>query len=208
MQVLTAQGAETNAAAQAVQAGEADIFTLWLSCRRYVLRQARRLHRAFDGGRGVELEDLEQAGFLALERAVQTWKPDSGAFSTWLTLHLKSEFLAVYRMRTERERKDPLNSAVSLDLPPAGAEVEDNCALRDVIPDAAAERAFENAERDELREAVRRIVAALPEDQQDAITGEFWHGRTADPGIRRAAFKTLRKPENREKLQAYRTILG
>lgn len=198
---VTQQSAETNAAARAVQDGKEDILVLWLACRQYVMQQARRWYRAFEGRRGVSLEDLEQAGFLALAKAVETWKPESSAFSTWLTFHLKSAFAAAYRVRTNHELKDPLNDATSLDVPPAGAD--EDCILRDIIPDVAAARAFEAVEQQELCEAVQNALAKLPEEQQAAIYGEFWQGKTADPDIRRAAFRALRNPAISRPLRNY-----
>lgn len=198
---VTQQSTETNAAARAVQDGKEDILVLWLACRQYVMQQARRWYRAFEGRRGVALEDLEQAGFLALAKAVETWKPESSAFSTWLTFHLKSAFAAAYRVRTNHELKDPLNDATSLDVPPAGAD--EDCILRDIIPDVAAARAFEAVEQQELCEAVQSALAKLPEEQQAAIYGEFWQSKTADPAIRRAAFRALRSPAISRPLQNY-----
>lgn len=198
---VTQQSTETNAAARAVQDGKEDILVLWLACRQYVMQQARRWYRAFEGRRGVALEDLEQAGFLALAKAVETWKPESSAFSTWLTFHLKSAFAAAYRVRTNHELKDPLNDATSLDVPPAGAD--EDCILRDIIPDVAAARAFEAVERQELCEAVQSALAKLPEEQQAAIYGEFWQSKTADPAIRRAAFRALRSPAISRPLRNY-----
>ncbi len=198
---VTQQSTETNAAARAVQDGKEDILVLWLACRQYVMQQARRWYRAFEGRRGVALEDLEQAGFLALAKAVETWKPESSAFSTWLTFHLKSAFAAAYRVRTNHELKDPLNDATSLDVPPAGAD--EDCILRDIIPDVAAARAFEAVEQQELREAVQSALAKLPEQQQAAIYGEFWQSKTADPAIRRAAFRALRSPAISRPLRNY-----
>lgn len=198
---VTQQSAETNAAARAVRDGKEDILVLWLACRQYVMQQARRWYRAFEGRRGVALEDLEQEGFLALAKAVETWKPESSAFSTWLTFHLKSAFAAAYRVRTNHELKDPLNDATSLDVPPAGAD--EDCILRDIIPDVAAARAFEAVEQQELCEAVQNALAKLPEEQQAAIYGEFWQGKTADPDIRRAAFRALRNPAISRPLRNY-----
>ena len=198
---VTQQSTETNAAARAVQDGKEDILLLWLACRQYVMQQARRWYRAFEGRRGVALEDLEQAGFLALAKAVETWKPESSAFSTWLTFHLKSAFAAAYRVRTNHELKDPLNDATSLDVPPAGAD--EDCILRDIIPDVAAARAFEAVEQQELREAVQSALAKLPEQQQAAIYGEFWQSKPADPAIRRAAFRALRSPAISRPLRNY-----
>lgn len=198
---VTQQSVETNAAARAVQDGKEDILVLWLACRQYVMRQARRWYRAFDGRRGVALEDLEQAGFLALAKAVETWKPESSAFSTWLTFHLKSAFAEAYRVRTNHELKDPLNDAASLDVPPAGTD--EDCILRDIIPDVAAARTFEAVEQQELCEAVQNALTKLPEEQQAAIYGEFWQSKTADPAIRRAAFRALRNPAISRPLRNY-----
>ena len=66
MQVLSTQGERTNDIARSVQNGDTDILVLWLACRRLVMQTARRWHRAFNGSRGVVLDDLEQVGFLAL----------------------------------------------------------------------------------------------------------------------------------------------
>lgn len=96
MQVLSTQGERTNDIARSVQNGDTDILVLWLACRRLVMQTARRWHRAFNGSRGVVLDDLEQVGFLALTKAAETWNPDSGAFSTWLTFQLKTAFAAAW----------------------------------------------------------------------------------------------------------------
>lgn len=201
MQVLSSQGERTNDIAQSVQCGETDILALWLACRRLVMQTARRWHRAFNGSRGIDLDDLEQVGFLALTKAAETWNPDSGAFSTWLTFQLKNSFSATYFMRTEKDRRDPLNNAVSLDMPPAGAD--EDVMLRDIIPDAAAELAFEDVEHKDLCSAVQSAVLSLPEDQRTAIIREFWYGQKPDPKTRSKAMKSLRRPSVSRALRTY-----
>lgn len=200
MQVLSSQGERTNDIAKSVQHGETDILALWLACRRLVMQTARRWHRAFNGSRGIDLDDLEQVGFLALTKAAETWNPDSGAFSTWLTFQLKNSFSAAYFMRTEKDRRDPLNDAVSLDMPPAGAD--EDVMLRDVIPDAA-ELAFEDVEHKDLCSAVQSAVLSLPEDQRTAIIREFWNGQKPDPKTRSKAMKSLRHPSISRTLRTY-----
>ena len=201
MQALSTQGERTNDIARSVQRGEMDILVLWLACRRYVMQAAQRWHRAFNGSRGIDLDDLEQVGFLALTKAAETWNPDGGAFSTWLTFQLKTAFAAAYFMRTERDRKDPLNDAASLDTPPAGAD--EDVMLRDVIPDAAAELAFEDVERKDLCSAVQSAVLSLPEDQRTAIIQEFWYGKKQDPKTRSKAMRSLRHPSISRALRTY-----
>lgn len=203
---VTQQSAETNAAARAVQDGKEDILVLWLACRQYVMQQARRWYRAFEGRRGVALEDLEQEGFLALAKAVETWKPESSAFSTWLTFHLKSAFAAAYRVRTNHERRDPLNNAISLDVPPAGAD--EDCLLRDIIPDAAAALAFEAVEQQELCEAVQAALQQLPNELRKALTDVFWYDKPVDARLRNTALKALRPPTVCQTLRTLRYRLG
>ena len=198
---VTQQSTETNAAARAVQDGKEDILVLWLACRQYVMQQARRWYRAFEGRRGVALEDLEQAGFLALAKAVETWKPESSAFSTWLTFHLKSAFAAAYRVHTNHELKDPLNDATSLDVPPAGAD--EDCILRDIIPDVAAARAFEAVEQQELADAVQESLQSLPENLREAMIDAFWYDKPVDAKLRTAALKALRHPTISRTLRTY-----
>ena len=115
--LATNLGEQANKIAVSVQSGDGDILTLWGMCRRYAMQQATRWLRAFESG-GVELDDLEQSAFIGLLKAVQTWKPKSGAFSTWYTIQLKGVFVEAYGMRTKRTREDPLNkSHLSLDTP-------------------------------------------------------------------------------------------
>ena len=201
MQVLSTQGERTNDIARSVQNRDTDILVLWLACRRLVMQTARRWHRAFNGSRGVVLDDLEQAGFLVLAKAVETWKPESSAFSTWLTFQLKTAFAAAYFMRTERDRKDPLDDAASLDTPPAGTD--EDVMLRDIIPDTAAELAFEDVEHKDLCSAVQSAVLSLPEDQRTAIIREFWYGQKPDPKTRNAALRALRHTTISRTLRTY-----
>ena len=201
MQGLSTQGERTNDIARSVQRGETDILVLWLTCRRLVMQTARRWYRAFNGSRGIDLDDLEQVGFLALTKAAETWNPDSGAFSTWLTFQVKNSFSEAYFMRTERDRKDPLNDAVPLDTPPAGTD--EDVMLRDIIPDAAAELAFEDVEHKDLCSAVQSAVHSLPEDQRTEIIREFWYGQKPDPKTRTAALRALRHPSVSRTLRTY-----
>ena len=178
-----------------------DILVLWLACRRLVMQTARRWHRAFNGSRGVVLDDLEQVGFLALTKAAETWNPDSGAFSTWLTFQLKTAFAAAYFMRTERDRKDPLNDAVSLDTPPTGTD--EDVMLRDIIPDAAAELALRTLSTKIFAAPSRSAVLSLPEDQRTVIIREFWYGQKPDPKTRSKAMKSLRRPSVSRALRTF-----
>lgn len=201
MQVQTEQGAATNAIALAVQDGKADILELWIACRRYIYQQAARWYRAFEGGRGIELDDLEQAGYEALARAVTVWNPEAGGFLTALTFCLKSSFATAYGMQTKRTEKDPLNDAASLSAPLAGTD--EGCTLGDTVLDEESERAFDIAERVERCQAVRRAVLCLPPEQREALIAEFWRSERPDPKARSKALRALRHPSVSNVLRTY-----
>ena len=136
--LATNLGEQANKIAVSVQSGDGDVLALWGMCRRYAMQQATRWLRAFESSGGVELDDLEQSAFIGLLRAVQTWKPENGAFSTWYTIQLRAVFVETYGMRTKRTREDPLNkSHLSLDTPLDENE-DGNFTIADILPDEAA----------------------------------------------------------------------
>ena len=197
--LATNLGEQANKIAVSVQSGDGDILTLWGMCRRYAMQQAARWLRAFESG-GVELDDLEQSAFIGLLKAVQTWKPKSGAFSTWYTIQLKAVFVEAYGMRTKRTREDPLNKFhLSLDTPLDENE-DGSFTIADVLPDEAAEEAFEDVEQRDFQQAVQAALAQLTDAQREAIIGEFWFGRKPDPKLRREALRVLRHPRIRKPL--------
>ena len=104
-------------------------------------------------------------------------------------------------MRTNHELKDPLNDATSLDVPPAGAD--EDCILRDIIPDVAAARAFEAVEQQELADAVQESLQSLPENLREAMIDAFWYDKPVDAKLRTAALKALRHPTISRTLRTY-----
>ena len=166
----------TNEIAAAVQCGQANVLELWRMCRRYAMQQATRWHRVFERSGGVELDDLEQSAFIGRLKAVQTWKPESGAFSTWYTLQLRAVFVEAYGMRTKRTREDPLNkSHLSLDMPLDENE-DGSFTIADVLPDEAAEEAFEDIEQRDFRQAVQAALAQFPCQENAEQTSPYISG--------------------------------
>ena len=201
--LATNLGEQANKIAVSVQSGDGEVLALWGMCRRYAMQQATRWLRAFEGSGGVELDDLEQSAFIGLLKAVQTWKPESGAFSTWYTIQLRAVFVEAYGMRTKRTREDPLNKFhLSLDTPLDENE-DGSFTIADVLPDEAAEEAFEDVEQRDFQQAVQAALAQLTDAQRDAIIGEFWLGQKPDARARREAIRALRHPRIRKPLMEY-----
>ena len=201
--LATNLGEQANKIAVSVQSGDGDVLALWGMCRRYAMQQATRWFRAFEGSGGVELDDLEQSAFIGLLKAVQTWKPESGAFSTWYTIQLKAVFVEAYGMRTKRTREDPLNKYhLSLDTPLDENE-DGSFTIADVLPDEAAEEAFEDIEQRDFQQAVQAALAQLTDAERDAIISEFWLGQKPDAKARREAIRALRHPRIRKPLMEF-----
>ena len=167
----------TNEIAAAVLAGQADVMKLWEAVRRLAYSKAIRWLRATERHMGVEFDDLMQAAFLALLEALDYWKPEAGAFTTMYGLRLMAQFTVATGQRTTREKRDPLNAALSLDSPAPGT---DDFTLADTLEDPVTMI-------DELVEAdfalsrsrdIRRALGILNKMQRQVMVLRYFGGLT------------------------------
>lgn len=181
-----------------IQSGDKTRFLeLWEQVKRFTWKQAKRKVRALDGRRGVEVEDLVQAGFIALVDAVYSFDASAGfAFMTWFGLRLQSAFQEATGCRTERQKREPIDNAVSIETPLTDEENAD--VLGDLIPDPAAELAFDEiAENDRLRrlhDALEDALSTLPSEQADALRMKYFAGCSADAKACQKGLRALRHP--------------
>lgn len=188
-----------------IQGGDRDRLTeLWQQIRRMTLKEAVRW--AAYRSNGAELEDLEQAGFIALMRAVDSFDLCAGVrFSTWYYPIMKDEFQRAAGQRTEKQRRDPLQSAASLDMPVG--EDEYGTTLGELMPDSAAEAAVQDVDRREdlrrLHAALEAAIAALPPELQAAIRGRYYRGEIVDAKAHSKALRMLRAPKCSQALRVY-----
>lgn len=179
-----------------IQAGDRDrIVELWHQVRRMVYKQAAR----WAGLGGTTIEDLTQAGFIAMLRAVDSYDPSRGTkFSTHLFQRLRAELSAATGYNSKRSWFDPLQSAVSLDAPLT--DDDDSDTFADLIPDPAAEAAIEGMD---IRLGVAGVLAELPEEQRKAVYDKYWCDLQVDARTHAAAMKRLRHPDCSKRLRAY-----
>ena len=206
---------EASKIAAAVQAGQADRLELWEAVRRFAYDRAYRWCRAMEGRGGMVLEDYIQVAFLALLEALESWDPAAGAFLTWYGLKLKGAFTEAVGMRTQRDKRDPIHHALSLDAPLTDSESGEDFTLADVIEDpyaAAGVEAVAELDYQRLRtQALATALDGLTEDQRRAVVLRHCNGLTLDQtaarmGTTRATaraaeqkgLRLLRHPKNRE----------
>ena len=205
----------TNEIAAAVQAGQADRLELWEAVRRFAYDRASRWCRAMEGRGGMVLEDYIQVAFLALLEALESWDPAAGALLTWYGLKLKGAFTEAAGMRTQRDKRDPIHHALSLDAPLTDSESGEDLTLADVIEDpyaaAEVEAVAELDYQQRRKQALAKALDGLTEDQRRAVVLRHCHGLTVDQtaarmGTTRATaraaeqkgLRLLRHPQNRE----------
>jgi RNA polymerase sigma-70 factor (ECF subfamily) len=105
-------------------------------------------------GRFDEAEDLTQEVFLKVYRTLHSYRPDSGAFETWILRVARNHFIDHYRkFKSERMQTDALDT---------GQDHTHTIAARVDNPSQALERR-ETADR------VHRLLARLPDDQREAV---------------------------------------
>ena len=160
------------------------------------------------------MQDLEQEAFLALLEALEGWSEDDGPFLPWYSLRLKAAFTSATAQKTQRDRLDPLESAL-LDMPLLDGE-DDLFTLADVVADPRAEQDMENLEEIERQESVRRVVNSLQTEQRQVILLRYYHDMTREQTAQRLhltkaraatieakALRLLRHPVNSRVLLAH-----
>ena len=164
----------------AIQAGEDRMGELWDQIEKLVMWKAHRVMTALDGRGGVEFDDLYQSGYPALVAAVDSYKPECGAFSTWLGYHLKTAFADATGYRSKKQQQDPIHRATSLDTPLTDETDSDD--LMAITPDPAGMNGLEAAEeaiyRQQLHDALEAALDAIPEDCGEILRQRYYEGRT------------------------------
>lgn len=196
-----------------IQDGERDrLSELWEQVEKFVALQAGRRFLLSGGLGGVEADDLYQSGYIALVAAADTYNPTAGrSFIGWLALALKTAFAEAGGYRSERQVRDPLQHAGSLDAPIGGDEESD--ALGCLIPDPGAAQAFQDVEdriyQEQLQTAIEKALDQLPEDERAVLRARYYEDRTwkeIGPKARalgERAIIHLRRPQIRRELGQY-----
>lgn len=202
----------------AIQGGDVALLEpLWAKLWRLVRRFAYRYYMATQGRGGVTVEDLEQAGFLAVMDAIPRYDPKEAAFSTYLVQYLRKHFQeASGRLYKDAKGcfmpKDALNTCISLNMT---VDDDEETELVEITADPATnlEVIEEKIWREQLRETVADVLQELPEDQMAVVRCRFWEGLTYEEaanqlgrdagsvrGAEQKAIRGLRKSKNKKRL--------
>ena len=196
-----------------VKNGQDEYFpVLWNKVKGYVYQKATA---ALKANNGIERDDLEQAGRIALWKTVQSFDPQKGAFFHLFKMTLKTEFATVCGYRTRKQKNDAFRLAVSLDEPIKDTEGE--CTLQDIIPDRESEAPFEEIERRiwniELHETLERSMKVLPDRNISIIKQHYYECRSVSDiagamnlnasTVRQIEYNSFSKLQQKKELQQF-----
>jgi RNA polymerase sigma factor (sigma-70 family) len=194
------------------------LYTLWQSVEKLIRMWARRYMKTTET-RLYDIDDLMQAGFLAVYDAAHSHDPGKGAFSTYLKYHIRRRFAEVAGHRGTKRR--PELYATSLDEP----LTDDYDATRlDAITDPEAVDGFENViERvytNQLSKTLDDCLATLTPEQAETLRALYYRELTRKEAaveqdadvdtIRRTEYKALQKMrwgKNFTRLKEYKDFI-
>ncbi|MBR1584424.1 MAG: sigma-70 family RNA polymerase sigma factor [Clostridia bacterium] len=148
----------------AIQGGRKDLMLeLWDQNMRFVYGKANAWKRAFERITFVDVDDLVQSAWLALEDAVRYFQPGEENNHSFLTPF--NWFMHIYFARqfgVRSSKRDASMRAESIDGPLKNDP--DYSSLAEFIPDPAAEMAFEQVEESDLQRRIREVLQEVSTD--------------------------------------------
>lgn len=160
-----------------IQAGEDRMGELWSQIEGLVKWAANQRIHLLEGS-SVEFDDLYQSGYPALVAAVESYKPGSKAFSTWFMYYLRTAFAETAGYRTVKQKREPLNVALSLNAPIG----DDGDTFEDLAADPGAVITLEAVEekiwRLQLHDTLESALSDLPEDQSSVLRMRYYEDQT------------------------------
>ena len=157
--------------ATAIQNGKQELLDqLWRQCYGFIRQQAIRWAKAWESRTDFDVDDLTQAGYIALCEAVKGFQADRGGFIGFLSFYLKTEFAKVAGCRTEAQMQAPSHNAISLDAP-AYNDTDNDTTIGDTIPadDPGFDAVEESVYIQQLAALLDQAMNELPEKQRQVI---------------------------------------
>lgn len=155
---------------------------LWEAVQKFVAWKARKIMLTLGGFPGIEVEDLIQSGYFAVDAAVRSYRPECGTFLTWLGYHLKNAFAETTGYRSDRERHEPLNGALSMDA--LIGDDEESGSFMDMVPDPQAEQRLEDVQDSlwnmQLRAALEEALNEIPKNYSEVVRLRFFGGKSLE----------------------------
>lgn len=162
-----------------IQAGHKEYLTaLWNQTQYFGYMLAARFHASLAGYGKLDLEDLLQSRWFAFLQAIDCFSADKGNFLTCYAFKLKNIFRQAAGIRSGK--REPLDSAYSLDAPATNQDEGDDKPLLDTIADSEDPftRTEDSVYTHQLHDALESALDSLPEYRAKHIRQRYFQGMT------------------------------
>jgi RNA polymerase sigma factor (sigma-70 family) len=126
-----------------------------------------------------DLDDLVQEGYISMWKALETYKPESGALPSWLTSKARFRMLEVVQRRNwsgQPSRRDGRNAVAVPKTLSLDAEMGDGITLADILPgNDTMDSVLEAYHHGEIYDAISSLTPA----QKQYVFARFWQGMTS-----------------------------
>lgn len=191
---------------------------LWEQIEKFVSMKAGIFYRNGAGLIRCEKEDLEQAGFIAMMKAVQDYNPKNGCFLTWYGFFMRRAFMQTAFGLSEKQKRDPLFYAADIN---GELYEEGGVTLEEITPGNAPDpeqTSLDNVYNLELRSALYAVMdRVLTPREKDVLQRHFVNGETlkacgdvyglSPEGVRHIKESALRKMRNRGRNKELRDFI-
>lgn len=122
-------------------------------------------------------EDMVQQAYFSFLRAVEGYQEGKSGFTSYLAYHVRNAFNEVLQGRSIRQQNEPLNNALSVDLPLSDTE---DLTLADMLIDETAEGYYRRLEDEafwlDVGRVLHKAVDVVSPDYQDFFHTMIDHG--------------------------------
>lgn len=151
-----------------VQQGDTKLIPLlWEQVSRFIDMQAGKYLDNFPDHYRALRGDMVNESYTYFLMAIEKYDPERGSFLACLGWYIRGAFEAVaYNGRGNRQKNDPLNQAVSLDIPIDDTE---DLMLTDMLADETAEVPYRELEDIALWQSVRKLLYEAIDHAADKV---------------------------------------
>ncbi len=201
-----------------IQNGRSDLYpVLWEKTKRLLFMLVMKYynkHTDLCKRRGIELEDLQQSCFIALNTAVMAFRDEGNKLTSYFNYAVKNAIKGILGGAS-----DSLNNSSSLDEPVS--EDDGDATLSDMLPDERASAEFDDSENalflQELHNALDMAMDTVcSSEEKTALCLQWYAGEdnntiaermaltTQDVRkLQRKAMNNLRRPQSSQMLKPY-----
>lgn len=188
---------------------------LWAGVEGLVRWKAGKLCAILGDNTRIEFDELYDACYIALIKAVRTYNPEKAAFSTHFMFFIRGAFAEVTGYKSSKQRNDPLRNAMSLNMP---LQDDSDRTLEETIPaDVDVEKeTTTKVWKQELHKELEAILSGLEGNQAEVIRKHYYYNASFEEiakamklhvndvkHLNAAAMSRLRAPVNLNRLRPF-----